>query len=170
MALNLAWPCVNFVVYVCFANKQETATVGFNVAEGVTGEPLNLNDRDSAYWREFSQVQISDRKTRLAVVLQPLISNMLPLGSHGSARKFALKIVKRFGSTVAAGLVDDNARLCALTKVLWRQDCGSAPLPTELAEYTPLDISRHSMQQSDQSSCSDSSFESCGSDDDELKK
>eukprot|EP00656_Telonema_subtile_P034051 TRINITY_DN38183_c0_g1_i1.p1 TRINITY_DN38183_c0_g1~~TRINITY_DN38183_c0_g1_i1.p1 ORF type:complete len:451 (+),score=89.11 TRINITY_DN38183_c0_g1_i1:60-1412(+) len=136
MILNLLWPTANCVVFVVVSRqalrKEGKKAVGFNDTEPDTGQPLALEDKDSATWRQASKTTIVSRRQSLSVQLQPAINDLLPVGHHAMARQFARKIVKRSGSIGASVLIGHPAQLRKVVIGLWRDRHPGTVLPESL--------------------------------------
>ena len=169
MVVGLLWPVSNCVVYVLFSKRLwlEKKAVGFSCMS-VSGSPMPLKDGDSTGWREASQGEIVSRRKELAVRLQPMISDLLPVGRHHVARRLARRIIKKFGTDVAGGLVEDVDALGRVTATMWRLE-SDEKLPYGLEGYELYGTANSPTSTADQLaegySEADSAFSSCSDSD-----
>jgi len=169
MMVNLLWPVSNCVVYVLFSKRLwlEKKAVGFSCMS-VSGSPMPLEDGDSTGWREASQGEIVSRRKELAVRLQPMISDLLPVGNGHVARRLARRIIKKFGTDVAGSFAEDVDALGRVTASLWRLE-SDEQLPHGLEGYELYGTANWPNGLSDQlaegHSEADSAFSSCSDSD-----
>eukprot|EP00658_Telonema_sp_P-2_P007630 TRINITY_DN12846_c0_g1_i6.p1 TRINITY_DN12846_c0_g1~~TRINITY_DN12846_c0_g1_i6.p1 ORF type:complete len:182 (+),score=48.09 TRINITY_DN12846_c0_g1_i6:205-750(+) len=143
IVLNLLWPTANWVVFVVVSRRagfrtgeDQVKAVGFSCTENISGQPLVLDDKDSADWRELCKNEIASRRQSLAAQLQPAVAELLPSGHHAMSRQFARRIVKNSGTLGASALLESRSQLEKVVAGMWRDvhELG-CPLPDALTAH-----------------------------------